>query len=235
MSRSLAPLILLLLAVPACAQQPAPRAQDAARQTTMAAAAAEPDSVLARASRSRSRGAPDAPVTIIEVSDFQCPFCRQFAAETHPALDSAYLQTGKARLVFINYPLPNHAQAWAASEAALCAGAQDAFWPMHDQLFRTQPEWSGVADATERFVGYAAAMRLDERAFRTCVERDQVAPLIIGDLLQSAQAGIGGTPTFVLQPTAPGREGNRQVVVGAQPFAEMSQRIEAVLAGRPAP
>jgi protein-disulfide isomerase len=175
------------------------------------------------------RGAPDAPVTIIEVSDFQCPFCRQFAVDTHPALDSAYLQTGKARLVFINYPLPNHAEAWSASEAALCAAAQDAFWPMHDQIFRNQTEWSGAADATERFAAYAAALRLDIGAFRACVERDLVAPLIVGDLLQVAGAGIGGTPTFILQATA-GEGANQEMLMGAQPFAQLSQRIDAMLA-----
>lgn len=221
-------LAALVLVVPACAQE-----QERASPPA-AAVVANADSVLALAARSRTRGAPDAPVTIVEVSDFQCPFCRQFAAETHAALDSAYLQTGKARLVFISYPLPNHRQSWAASEAALCAGAQGAFWPMHDRLFATQGQWSGAADAGEQFTRLAGELRLDVGAFRRCVTNDEVAPIIVGDLLQATQAGVGGTPTFVLQRTAGTSEADQRVLVGAQSFAQVSEQLDALLAGRPA-
>lgn len=224
-------LTVLLLSVPGCAQRPAERASEAA---AMPASAANPDSVLARAGRSRERGAQTAPVTIIEVSDFQCPFCRQFATGTHAALDSAYLRTGKARLVFISYPLPNHREAWAASEAALCAGAQDAFWPMHDRLFETQDEWSGSPGAGQHFERLATDLRLDIAAFRSCVQNDQVAPIIINDILQATQAGINGTPTFVLQNPAAGTgPSGQQVLVGARSFEEMSRAMET-LTGTPA-
>jgi protein-disulfide isomerase len=216
----------LAVAIPACAQQ---TETATAAQERAAPAALDADSTLARAARSRVKGADEAPVTLIEVSDFQCPFCREFALETFPALDSAYVRTGQVRVVFISYPLPNHEASWGASEAALCAGAQDRFWPMHDRLFRSQGEWSQAADPIPLYVRDAAAVGADTAAFRRCLERDGVAPIIISDLLQGTSGGVNGTPTFILQ--AAGAEGQPQqrMLVGAQDFAAMSQAIDALL------
>lgn len=216
----------LALALPACAQE---RGTTGAAQERSATPAFEADSTLARAARSRVKGADDAPVTLIEVSDFQCPFCREFALETFPALDSAYVRTGQVRVVFISYPLPNHEASWGASEAALCAGAQDRFWPMHDRLFRSQGEWGQAADPIPLYVRDAAAVGADTAAFRRCLERDGVAPIIISDLLQGTSGGVNGTPTFILQ--AAGAEGQPQqrMLVGAQDFAALSQAIDALL------
>lgn len=211
-------LLLTVCAAPACAQQtPARGAQQPA-----VGAAVPLDSVVARAERSRSKGAVNAPVTLVEISDFQCPFCREFAVRTLPALDSAYIRTGKLRMLYVNMPLPMHAHAWGAAEAALCAGAQDAFWPMHDRLFAAQDEWSRAENPTERFVAYAAALQLDMAAFRRCVDEDQVARVLVGDLMQATQNRINSTPTFVLNET--------EVLTGALPFAEFQKRIEAALA-----
>ncbi|HEX7240603.1 MAG TPA: DsbA family protein [Longimicrobiaceae bacterium] len=218
----LAPLAALLgaLAAPACAQTPQKGAPPASGALSV-------DSVQARASRARMKGPESAPVTVVEVSDFQCPYCRRFAEDAYRQFDSAYVKTGKARLVFINYPVPNHPQAWAASEAAMCAGAQDAFWPMHDRLFATQAEWSGGGNPGERFLRLATELKLDVAAFRRCVDEDQVAPLIMGDAMQAAGAGLQGTPTFILN--------NQHVITGAQPFSEFSKAMDALLSGAPAP
>ncbi|CAN5148439.1 hypothetical protein BH23GEM4_BH23GEM4_13410 [soil metagenome] len=216
----------LALALPACAQE---RGTTGAAQERSATPAVEVDSTLARAARSRVKGAEDAPVTLIEVSDFQCPFCREFALETFPALDSAYVRTGQVRVVFISYPLPNHEASWGASEAALCAGAQDRFWPMHDRLFRSQGEWSQAADPIPLYVRDAAAIGADTAAFRRCLERDGVAPIIISDLLQGTSGGVNGTPTFILQSAGPAGEPQQRMLVGAQDFAAMSQAIDALL------
>lgn len=180
------------------------------------------DSLLERASRGRIKGAEDAPVTIVELSDFQCPFCREFTQSAYPALDSAYIRTGKARLVYMNLPLPSHRQAWPAAEAALCAGVQDRFWPMHDRLFAEQERWSAAEDAMPLFEGYAAEVGLDLAAFRACVLGDAVAPLILGDVIQAAGAGVGATPTFIIDGTT--------LLSGAQPFAEFQRVIEEALA-----
>src|SRR2546428_6393313 len=95
----------------------------------------------------RSRGRLNAPVTVYEMSDFQCPYCRAFALTTLPLLERDYVASGKVRFVFINLPLPSlHANATAAAEAAMCAARQSRFWPMHDLLFRHQDGWAKLAD-----------------------------------------------------------------------------------------
>lgn len=224
---ALAASLLLLATTTACAQGERSGGASAGSGDT-AAAAAQADSLLPRAERNRVKGQPSATVTLIEVSDFQCPFCARFAAETYAKLDSAYIRTGKVRLVFINYPLPNHREAWAASEAAMCAGAQDAFWPMHDRLFATQREWSGQADAPQRFTRFAEELKLDMGAFRACTEGDRVAPLILTDVMQASNAGVQGTPFFLVNGRVP--------LSGAVPFEQLAGAIEAELrAPAPAP
>lgn len=224
--RRLLPLAALLLALspPACAQGgSAPEASRAATAGTTGGISR--DSVVSLANQSRSKGSESAPVTIIEISDFQCPYCRQFAAEAYPKIDSAYVQTGKVRFLFINLPLPMHAEAWPASEAALCAGAQGAFWPMHDRLFATQQEWSGKPDAAARFAQMAAQLKLDTAAFRECMENDYVAPILVSDVMQASQAGLTGTPSFIFN--------GQEAASGALPFEEFQRRIDALLAGAP--
>ena len=92
---------------------------------------------------SRAKGSAEAPMTVYEMSDFQCPYCRQFALETFPLLDSLYVETGKVRWVFINFPLTSlHPNAVPAAGMALCAAKQGAFWPIHDLLYQHQPDWA---------------------------------------------------------------------------------------------
>jgi protein-disulfide isomerase len=213
--------LLLALAAPACAQGGSAPERGAAEKAT-AAGGISRDSVMALANRSRAKGSEQAPVTLIEVSDFQCPYCRQFATETWPALDSAYVRTGKVRVLFINLPLPMHSEAWPASEAALCAGAQGAFWPMHDRIFAAQKEWGGSPDAITRFTQLATDLKLDVPAFRRCMEEDQVAPILASDIMQASQAGLTGTPSFIFN--------GQEAASGALPFAEFRKRIDALLA-----
>lgn len=220
--------LLLALAAPACGQG---GSQEAARPqgARPAAAGVNRDSLVQLADRSRSKGVENAPVTIVEISDFQCPYCRQFATETYPKLDSAYVKTGKVRFLFVNLPLPNHPEAWPASEAALCAGVQGAFWPMHDRLFATQREWGGSADAIARFTRFATELKLNVAAFRRCMQEDQVAPILASDIMQASQAGLTGTPSFIFN--------GREAASGALPFEEFQRRIDALLAQpqQPAP
>lgn len=209
-------LCLLLLgafAAPAPAQTP----------PTGAAALMASDSFLPTVARSRVKGSEDAPVTIIELSDFQCPFCGEFARNTLAALDSAYIQTGKVRLIYFNYPLPSHHQAWSAAEAALCAGAQDAFWPMHDRLFAHQSDWSGSGRAAEMFAGYAAETGIDVEAWRTCTLEDRVSAVLVDDLMQATRTGAEGTPTFIFN--------GERAASGALPFSEIQKIIEEMLNG----
>lgn len=187
------------------------------------------DSLRELANGSRFKGDPAAPITIVEISDFECPFCRQFAEGTLPALDSALVRTSRARLVFLNYPMPNHPSAWIAAEAALCAGEQGAFWPMHDRLFAAQEEWTRAPRPAELFRRYAAALTLDGARFQECVDTDRVAPVLVGDLMQSSRGGVSATPTFiVVREPRPGEnpELAQRVLAGAQPLSAFLQAVE---------
>lgn len=193
-------------------------------------AAANPDSIVNRANRERMKGPEDAPLTIIELSDFQCPYCREFATTTYRQIDSAYVRTGRARIIYVNLPLSTHKEAFPAAEAAMCAGAQGRFWQMHDRLFATQREWSGQPDAVARFERLAQEVGVDVAAYRDCTANDRTATLIVADAMQAAEARINGTPTFILN----SRNGQR-ALTGAVPFDQFSREIDALLAGPPAP
>jgi protein-disulfide isomerase len=139
-----------------------------------------------------------------------------------PEIRKAYIDTGKVRYVLKDFPLPFHANAQKAAEAARCAGAQGAYWEMHDQIFQSQAQWSGEEQqqVLDTFVGYAESLDLDPETFRGCLESGQTAAQIRADLLEGQQAGVGGTPSFLI---------NGQLVVGALPFESFRQVIEAEL------
>ena len=109
----------------------------------------------------RSKGDPDAPITVYEVSDFQCPYCRQFWEETLPKIDREYIRTGKLRLTFINFPLAQlHPNAPAAHEFAMCAAQQNRFWPVHDLLYSHQATWAKLDDPANYFMALADSAAL---------------------------------------------------------------------------
>lgn len=188
------------------------------------------DSLLARADRDRMKGADSAQVTIIEVSDFQCPYCREFAATTYRQIDSAYIRTGRARILYINLPLSTHREAFGAAEAAMCAGAQGKFWQMHDRLFATQRDWGNRTDAAQTFERLAGEVGVDMAAWRDCTANDRTASIVIADAMQAAEARINGTPTFIIN----GRGGQR-ALSGAVPFDQFAREMDAVLSGAAAP
>jgi protein-disulfide isomerase len=194
------------------------------------AAAASADSLLPRADRGRMKGSESAQVTIIEISDFQCPYCREFAASTYPRVDSAYVQTGKARVIYINLPLSMHREAYGAAEAAMCASAQGKFWQMHDRLFATQREWGNQPDAAQRFERIAQELRLDMDAYRDCTANDRPSSIIVSDAMQAAEAGIRGTPAFILN-----GPGGQRALSGAVPFEQFKSEMDALLAGQSSP
>ena len=219
----LAALTALLAAASACAQP----GGGAGAANASGRALPSPDSVLARASRSREKGAAGARVSVVEISDFQCPYCRQFFETTYRRFDSAYVKTGKVQMIYIHLPLPMHTQAFGAAEAAMCAGAQGKFWEMHDRLFATQREWSGQADAAQRFARMALTLALDSAAYRDCVDNDRTAPLILNDAMQATGAGVNGTPAFIVN--------RNQMMNGAVTYEQLSAAVEAALSGQTPP
>jgi len=138
-----------------------------------------------------------------------------------PEIRKKYIDTGKVRYIFRNFPLSFHPHAQKAAEAVHCAGAQGAFWPIHDKLFSAQGEWSGLAEVTDAFTGYAGELGLDAAAFRACLESGQFAAQVAQEVKEGQAAGVGGTPSFLI---------NGQLTVGAPPYSEFERRIEAELA-----
>ena len=173
-----------------------------------------------------SLGAADAPVLIVEFADFQCPFCRRFEQESFERLKTDYIDTGVVRFVFRDFPLTQiHPHAELAAEAAACADEQGEFWPMHDMLFRNQPEWAGGSAAAARrsFRQYAQALGLKLAQFGACLSDRRYSQSIKQDLQAGSRLGVRGTPTFFI---------NGRPLVGAQPYATFKSAIESALASR---
>ncbi len=167
-------------------------------------------------------GDPAAPITIVEFSDYQCPFCLRHFQETMPKLKEQYIDTGKVKYVFMDFPIDSiHPQAREASEAAECAGAQDKYWEMHDKLFAEQASWNGNTSATDVFKQFAADLELDADEFASCMDGDQFADEIAADQQDGADAGVTGTPAFFI---------NGRFVSGAQPIEVFQQLLDQLLA-----
>ena len=148
----------------------------------------------------RSKGSPSAPVTVYEMSDFQCPYCRRFSQETFPALEQNYVNTGKIRWVFINYPLTDiHPHAAAAAQLALCAARQNRFWRVHDLLFQYQETWAPLKEAGPFFVSLADSAKLSKNVLLACLEAPETIQAVQADAEGAARSGAGSTPTFYIE------------------------------------
>jgi protein-disulfide isomerase len=145
-----------------------------------------------------TKGQPNAPVMLIEYSDFECPFCGAFAADSELSIDRDYVETGKLLFVFHDFPLQQHPNAIPAAEAARCAGDQNAFWPMHDRLFATQDQWASNPQPQSQFVGYAEQLKLNSSTFTQCLTSGKHAAEIAKAQQEGTQIQIPGTPTFVI-------------------------------------
>src|SRR6266516_7882624 len=148
----------------------------------------------------RSRGRLNAPVTVYEMSDFQCPYCRAFALTTLPLLEREYVATGKVRFVYINLPLPSvHSNATAAAEAALCAARQNQFWPMHDLLFRYQDDWAKLGQPRPYLLALGDSAGLDRGLLTACVGAGATAAEVRADAERAHRSGATSTPSFYIE------------------------------------
>ena len=145
-----------------------------------------------------ARGKADAPVTVVEYADFQCPACGVFATTMEAGIVKDYIDTGKVRLVFHDFPLPQHANAIPAAEAARSAADQGAFWPYHDLLYAKQAEWENSPDPLALFAAYAEQLKLDrgkfEAAFNSHTHRATITQLY----QDASSGGVNQTPMFVI-------------------------------------
>lgn len=175
------------------------------------------------------KGDEDAPVTIIEYSDYQCPFCSRHYRDVMPGLEEEYIQTGKVKFVMRENPLTNlHPQALNASVAALCAGNQGKYWEMHDLLFENQRE---LAD--QNLKSYAASIGLDTSAFNECLDNKATQRQVQQDLASGTKLGVRGTPGFFLgltDPDDPDKANLSVFIRGAQSIEQFRASIEDLLA-----
>ncbi len=166
-------------------------------------------------------GEESAPVTIVEFSDYECPFCKRYNDETFNLIKSSYIETGMVRYMIRDLPLPFHPSAQLAAVAARCAGRDGKYLEMHDRLFLGQESWAGSADTSfETYASYAGELGLATDAFRTCLVDNDVIDAVQADLTLAGEMGASGTPSFFINGTA---------LVGAQPFSAFEALIEANL------
>lgn len=205
---------------------------DSASTTTARTDAARPaagttlpnDSVIVRADQGRILGPETATVWVIEVSDFQCPYCAAWHNSVYDDLKREFIDTGKIRFAYINYPLPNHPHAWPAAFTAMCAAEQGKFWPVHSAIFRTHERWNDLPDAKPVFDSLAVAAGVDASRLRACIESERPRSLIQADMDRAIAAGVNATPSFIIGETR---------LSGLQPLERIRTAIEAELAKTP--
>ena len=170
----------------------------------------------------RTRGS--GPVTVYELFDFQCPFCRDFALHTFPAVDSAYLQSGRIRWVVINNPLARHANAARVAEVLICAGRAGKFWELSDRVLERQDDWAGQERPDSVLYLLAHPIGLDSGAVAQCLNSGAGKAELKADVAFLATMGFSheGVPTFVV--------GGRKVAQGAVPFATFRRVLDSLLA-----
>jgi protein-disulfide isomerase len=169
------PVLLLACVIPAATQQPDPTA-------------------------ARSKGRNDAPVTVYEMADFQCPACREFALGTLPVIDRDYIQAGKVRWVFVNFPLSSiHHNAVTAAQVAMCAARQNRFWAMHDALYRRQPDWAPLSQPLPVLLAIADSVGVRHDSLVSCVNSRATLEQITQDAQGSVRAGANATPSFYIE------------------------------------
>ena len=173
-------------------------------------------------------GDPNAPITIIEFSDFQCPFCARFHVQTLPSIYEEYIDQGKVKLVFRDFPIQSiHPNALPASIAAECANDQGKFKEMHDKLFENQNDWNKqeTTVALSMFIQYADAIEIEKNEFESCLTSGKHINDIRKDLDDGREYGVTGTPGFFV--------GNDEIgyveLKGAQPFESFKKIIDAQL------
>ena len=191
-------------------------AQEAEKPTAQSETPQQPQKLNIDVDDGPVLGNKNAPVTIVEFSDFQCPYCGRFFTQTLPSIKKDYIDTGKVKLVFRDFPLSFHPNAEPAAEAAECANEQGKYWEYHDKLFENQDSLS-----SELYIKLAGDLGLDVDKFKTCIETSKYKQEVEDDFNYGQSVGVSGTPTFFI---------NGIKLVGAQPYEAFKQIIDAELA-----
>lgn len=208
--------VLALVCALACALFAAPLTRTAAAAATVQMRLGAGEEALGRA---------DAPVTVVEFTDYQCPYCRGFQASTWPRLKRAYVDTGKVRFVVRDLPLEIHSAARPAAEVAHCAAEQGKFWPMHNALL------SQMSLDDRSVLGRADELGLNVSTLRSCVTEHKYEAAIARNAAQAASLGVTATPTFIIGRTTHGElTGVR--MSGALSYDTLAAYLDSLLTGR---
>ena len=174
------------------------------------------------------RGAKDAPVTIVEITDYQCSFCSRHVLQTLPQIEKEYIATGKVKYYVLDLPLESiHRDAFKAAVAVRCAGEQGKYWEMHDRLFANQ-------QTLNQWDAHATAVGLDTARFGSCMTSDKYAADVRKDIAQTQVAGVTGTPGFYFGTAEANgsKVKTMKFVNGARPFTTLKAEIDALLNAR---
>ncbi len=169
-------------------------------------------------------GSPTAPVEITEFGDFECPSCGQFTTLTEPDVRTRLINTGQARIRFMDFPLPVHKNTWDASLAASCANEQGKFWEMHDQLFTNQDHWNSETTSRPRGpIGeIAKGLGLDMTKYNACMDSEKYRAQVQANEQEGERRGVNVTPTFII--------GNK-IYPGALPFDTFKKLVDSLSKG----
>lgn len=173
-----------------------------------------------------------AKVTMIEFTDFQCPFCLSFFKETYEALKTNFIDTGQVKFIVRDFPISQHQNAQKASETTECSRDQNKYWAMHDRLFESQREWTALSttDGVNYFKKLAGDLGLSRSAFDICLDNSAKAQEVTKDLSDGNKAGVDGTPGFFLTKDNPDDPKAKWIYIrGAQPFSTFQTKINELL------
>lgn len=172
-----------------------------------------------------------APLTLIEFSDFQCPYCRKFWKETFFQIKKEYIDTGKVKFVYRDFPLSFHPAAQPSAAAGECAFEQGKFWEMHDKIFEEQEKLGQgtVQFTSDDLKSWAKQAGLESAKFDGCLDSGEYGDEVNKDSLDGQAAGVSGTPTFFIGKSSEDGEIDGTKLVGAQPFSALKAAIDAQL------
>ncbi|MBL0169168.1 MAG: thioredoxin domain-containing protein [Gemmatimonadaceae bacterium] len=176
--------------------------------------------LIARADRGRLMGRDSGAIWVVMISDFQCPYCKQWHDASMANLQRDYVTTGQIRLAYLNLPLPQHKHARTEALAALCAGVQDRFWPFAEQLFARQEEVERAMTVQPLIDTIARGLSLDMDAFGRCQQRQAIRALMESDVQQANKTGVRSTPSFLV---------GEFLVEGAVPYPDFRKAIDTAL------
>ncbi len=186
------------------------------------------DTLLAKQAQGYTIGKADAPIEVMEFADFECPSCGSFSALAEPDIRKNYVETGKIRFTFYDFPLVNaHRNTMPAHNAAACANDQGKFWELHDRMMEQQAEWNGFATDAPRTVisGYAQQLGLDMAKWNACMDASTHEGRIKANYAFGLTQQVGGTPTFVI---------DGQLHRGGNSYDDIARAIDAAIAAREA-